>query len=278
MKTSSEIYNRYRTAIYSHGISISHSGCIKALKRHEGSRLLKNYCFKKSRFLGQGANGRVVTAHRKGSEIAVKTCRHPMSEKVIQSCISEAMIQFEMSKRFPDSTVLLKKHIVSGNESHLIMDVSHQSVKKAMSSHEVSTLDDLKQILIKSIDAIQKTHQASIAHQDFKMENLLAAKDSSGDWDVRVFDFGLSNFSETPALDDHYWIYHYLTEVNSFFRGKVLFKQIELREGELIKLDRIRDVLSDAKESNTGLSLLKEKLEAVFGTKQSTFPVHGIKA
>ena len=127
------------------------------------------------------------------------------------------------------------------------MDVGPKSIKQSMKDGEINTITDVISIILNSIDVIQKVHNCNIVHNDLKMDNMIAQKNSSGRWDVKVIDFGLSYIDEDQKADikDQQFVHLYFAEIIQDFNFKIVFKQIEISPKDRDRLDTLKAYTRD---------------------------------
>jgi len=146
--------------------------------------------------IGKGSFARVYLAKRKSdnADYAVKTFAKDLLisvDKAKPSLINEINV---MRKLEHESVIRLFNIYESDNHIYLVLELLNggelfDRIREKGQYNE----NDASILMKKLLSALVFMHSKGIMHRDIKPENLIL-KDSENDWDVKIADFGLSQF------------------------------------------------------------------------------------
>lgn len=178
------------------------------------------------RRIGAGGMGEVYEAMHTGLDkrVAIKTLRRQYAEHetIVARFLREGQVASRV--RHPNSVDVTDVGVIDGLPCLVMEYLEGESLHSVFKRQRVMPLDQLVDLMLPVLGAVQAAHDLGIIHRDLKPANIFVAQTVAGDRVPKVLDFGISKLLHEPAPS--------ALTTDSTFLGSPHYVSPELARGE----------------------------------------------
>ena len=157
-----------------------------------------------TRLLGKGGMGEVYEARHSiiGRTCAIKVL--PVDEKMNKELVGRMIREAQAASMLghPNIVQIFDFRMDSSGRFFMVMELLQgKSLAELLAEHGALTTEVAATIAMQVLSALAAAHAKGVVHRDLKPDNIFLALDPTGNYKVKLLDFGISKFMTMKADD-----------------------------------------------------------------------------
>ncbi len=157
-----------------------------------------------TRLLGKGGMGEVYEARHSiiGRTCAIKVL--PVDEKINKELVGRMIREAQAASMLghPNIVQIFDFRMDSSGRFFMVMELLQgKSLAELLAEHGALSIEVASTIAMQVLSALAGAHAKGVVHRDLKPDNIFLALDPTGNYKVKLLDFGISKFMTMKADD-----------------------------------------------------------------------------